>query len=374
MTADHSAQFGDVMALLDGELRGDAADQVRLHLSACVECQRIAADLRGVSGRLQEWSVGDTPKSLQVRPVYRWLHDRTFLAATATVVLVTGATALVLITTPSRRPREVGLSDAKAIAERSLAKAGSAESIDRLSAPQKAIANQAVARGPVIVRTASLSIVVRDYEVGRKELERIARSVDGFMGNLVAANARGAAPSLSATLRVPAARLDEALAALKQLGSVQHERQGSEDVTQQSVDLDARLTNARASEQRLSDILKNRTGRLSDVLAVEREIARVRGEIEQMDAERKTLNSRVTYATVQIEMTTERKAEGIGGPVSVSTRLRNAVVDGYAAAVENAISLTVFLAEILPTVLLGAVVIAPLAWFIRRARQRTARA
>jgi hypothetical protein len=224
----------------------------------------------------------------------------------------------------------------------------------------------------LVTRTASLSLVVRDYDAGRAELERIARSVNGFIGNLVASDARGSAPSLTATLRVPSTRLDEALAALKRLGSVQHERQGSDDVTQQSADLNARLVNARASESRLSDILKNRTGRLSDVLDVEREIARVRGEIEQMEAERKNLHNRIDYATVQIEMTTERKAEGVVGPVSISTRLRNAVVDGYAAGIERAISLAVFVAETLPTLMLWLVMIVPPAWLIRRWNLRRA--
>ena len=226
--------------------------------------------------------------------------------------------------------------------------------------------------GPLIIRNASLSVIVRDYDTGRAELERIARDVNGFVGSLAASGARGAAPSLRATLRVPAARLDETLAALKRLGSVQHERQSSDDVTQQSTDLDARLANARASETRLSDILKNRTGRLSDVLEVERELARVRGEIEQMEAQRKNMNGRIAYATAEIEMITERKAEVGPGPGAVSTRLRNAVVDGYANAVERAISLAVFVAEIAPTLVLWTLVLAPPVWLFHRRRIRRA--
>ena len=200
---------------------------------------------------------------------------------------------------------------------------------------------------------------MRDFERARGDLDRIATSVGGFIGNLVASGARGAAPSLNATLRVPSTRLADTLSALKALGDVQHESQNSDDVTQRSADLDARLSNARASEVRLKDVLKNRTGRLSDVLDVEREIARVRGEIEQMEAERKHMDGRIAYATVNVELTSERKAEAVTGSLSISTRLRNALVDGFAAAVEHAISLAVFAAEVLPTLVLWLVILGP---------------
>jgi uncharacterized membrane protein len=115
-------------------------------------------------------------------------------------------------------------------------------------------------------------------------------------------------------------------------------------------------------------VLQNRTGRLSDVLEVEREIARVRGEIEQMEAQRKSLDNAITYAVIRLELTSERKAEAGTGPVSISTRLRNAIVDGYVAAVERAVSLVVFLAEILPTLIVWTIVLAPVGLFIRRRR------
>ena len=71
---------------------------------------------------------------------------------------------------------------------------------------------------------------------------------------------------------------------------------------------------------------------------------------------------------IRLELTSERKAEAGTGPVSISTRLRNAIVDGYVAAVERAVSLVVFLAEILPTLIVWAVVLVPVALFVRRRR------
>ena len=76
-------------------------------------------------------------------------------------------------------------------------------------------------------------------------------------------------------------------------------------MTEQVVDVEARLSNARNTEKRLVDLLQKRTGDLADVLAAEREIARVREEIERFDAQRKNLERRVTYATLNLEVTEE---------------------------------------------------------------------
>ncbi len=89
---------------------------------------------------------------------------------------------------------------------------------------------------------------------------------------------------MSATLRVPIAEMDAALAGVRALGRVVKESQASEDVTDAHRDLAIRISNAKIEEARLGEILKDRTGKLSDVLAVEQAQSRMRTEIEQMEA------------------------------------------------------------------------------------------
>ena len=227
-------------------------------------------------------------------------------------------------------------------------------------------------RGPLLVRTARLMLSATDFEAARKRFEAIVSQAGGFMGHVVVSGAPRDRRSLSATVRVPSAQFEKALAALRTIGVVTSESQDGEDVTQQSVDLDARLVNARASEARLKTILEQRTGRLSDVLDVEREISRVRGEIERMEAERKSLDGRIQFASINVTILEEQRASLDLGPQPLSTRFRNAFVEGWRDALGGAVEAGLVLTSLLPTLLMLALVALPAVAFYRR-RLRAAR-
>src|SRR5262249_39202380 len=145
-------------------------------------------------------------------------------------------------------------------------------------------------------------------------------------------------------LRIPSAELDATMTELKKLGRVESESQSGEEVTQQYVDLEARLAIARNAEQRLTAVLRERTGKMQDVLDVEKEITRVRGEIEQMEASRKALAKRVEFATINLKITEEYKAQ-LQAPDSAGTRLGNAAVAGFRHVADGAMSAAEFTLE-----------------------------
>ena len=122
----------------------------------------------------------------------------------------------------------------------------------------------------------------------------------GFADQLGVSADPGSARVLRGTLRVPGARLTDVLTRLRALGQVTQDQQGAQDVSDQLVDLDARMKSARATEQRLIDLLKNRTGKLTDVLQVEQELTRVRLDIERLDARKVNMTRRVAYATIDL--------------------------------------------------------------------------
>jgi hypothetical protein len=223
-----------------------------------------------------------------------------------------------------------------------------------LEAPTRPVQQpSATAASPTqkIIRTVSMNIVANNFETVRETIDGLLRSVGGFVGGIQASDVSNGR-SLRATLRVPAARLDETVRSLRSLGHVADESQSGEDVTEQVRDIEARLKNSRNTEQRLADVLRNRTGRVADILEVEREIARVREEIERMDAQRLNLERRVEYSTVTVQVTERRQATLDLGPMPIRTQLGNAFVDGVKAAYETALSALMWLLRVAPVLLL----------------------
>jgi hypothetical protein len=216
------------------------------------------------------------------------------------------------------------------------------------------------------VYRSELSIFVKDFDKSRREMEEILKRHAGYLGDLQVNERPGSGRYLEATLRVPADQREAVRAELRALGRIESESQSGEDVTQQSSDLNARLSNARNSERRLTDLLRERTGKLTDVLAVEKEIDRVRGEIERMEAERKSLTNRVDFTALNVKICEEYRA-GLQRPDSLSSRLRNAAVEGYRTTLDSVTGAASFLLAYGPSVLLwSAVLFFPLRLVWRR--------
>jgi hypothetical protein len=209
----------------------------------------------------------------------------------------------------------------------------------------------------MIVRTANLVLETKEFDRARIAIEQIIARHQGYVASLSVSGAANAARTLSVTLRVPAGQLAAALAELKSLGRVSSESQSGEEITQQYVDLVARLANARNTEKRLSDVLLHRTGKVGEVLEVEREIARVREDIERMEAQRKTFENQVRYATVALQVTEEYQKPLQAGAPSTGTRLWNELADGFRTAVDSVIGFAGLLFRVLPVLLLWTLVL-----------------
>src|SRR4029077_8104246 len=182
---------------------------------------------------------------------------------------------------------------------------------------------------------AELKLTVAKLDEAREGMDQIMAQHKGYVAQLSATADPGSAGAVVASLRVPADQLDACLAELKKLGRVTEESQTGEEVTKQNADLVARLKNARTTEGRLNDVIQNRTGKVTDILEVEKESARVRGEIEQMEAEQQTLEHRVSFATIDLKLAEEYKAQLTSPTPSAGMQLRNAIVNGFRNASES---------------------------------------
>lgn len=133
-----------------------------------------------------------------------------------------------------------------------------------------------------IQREADVTVRVDSVPEALQAAADLAQHLGGFVSSSSIHVHSGAGGEI--TIRVPEARMDQAIDGLSELGRLLSRNIYQMDITEQYVDVEARLRNLRATEERLVAIL-DRTGEIGDVLATEKEISRVRGEIEQLQAQ-----------------------------------------------------------------------------------------
>jgi hypothetical protein len=425
-TAPHPVAPEEIMAHLDGELSAERAPSVAQHIEACADCREIRASLRNASQSLSNWSVAPAPADASFEDFVASSARENSLGSSGSEArifrfarpwtrkqLVAGLAALslllVVVAIPSllRRPHALRESagdrlrvnlaekrkswlplDQTLVTEQqskvssnglpSAHPSGVAADTNGLFAGFDHLENgpldgqsipdqqSRVLTGPMISRTVSLSLVTKDFASSRASLDAILVRHEGYAAELNMATPQNAARSLEASLRIPAPQLPATLAELKSLGRVEGETQNGEEVTQQHADLVARLKNSRETEQRLQAILTQRTGKISDVLGVEREIARVRGEIEQMEAEQKNLEHRVDFATVDLKLSEEYKTMLDSPAPAISTLIHNAAVNGYRNLADTLLSIILFFAEYAPVLFFWLCVFSIPAWLVWR--------
>jgi hypothetical protein len=154
----------------------------------------------------------------------------------------------------------------------------------------------------LIIRTGQASIEVDSLRASMAQLRRIVQRVGGFVADASIQSGQNQVPSATLQVKVPSARFDELTEGLEPLGRLQFVNVGAQDVSEEYVDLAARVDNARRLEDRLVELLRTRTGKLQDVLQVERELARIREEIERMEGRLRFLKASAQLSTLSIHL------------------------------------------------------------------------
>ena len=149
----------------------------------------------------------------------------------------------------------------------------------------------------------------------------------GFVGNSSIQSGEGQRRQATLQLKVPAARYAQALSGLGGIGKLVSSTTEAQDVGEEYVDVTARMSNARRLEERLLTLLATRTGKLEDVLSVERELARVREEIERFDGRLRYLRANVAVSTLAV--TLAEPGPVVGEPGS------NVIVEAFKQAWRN---------------------------------------
>jgi hypothetical protein len=166
--------------------------------------------------------------------------------------------------------------------------------------PPAIAVSQPTSASSMIVRTGYAGIEVDSLDTAIARVRGLAQRVGGFVANTTVQGGRDQLRSASLEVKVPAERFDEALNALAPIGKVESVNVTAEDVGEEYVDISARVENAHRLESRLIALLATRTGKLQDVLSVERELARVREEIERYEGRLRFLKTRAAMSTLTI--------------------------------------------------------------------------
>lgn len=214
----------------------------------------------------------------------------------------------------------------------------------------------------MVIRNGHVSVLVDSIETAIDALRRLAASLGGGIGNMAMNTGRHQVRSATLELKIPAARFDDAMAGMAPLGKVEQSTASTEDVGEEFVDISARVANARRLEERLLALLANRTGKLEDVLAVERELARVRGEIERHEGRIRYLSSRVATSTI-VALVHEK------APLVAGTPGTNVIANAFVNMWRNFVALVALAIESLGFLVPVGLIVSLVAWVWKRRRE-----
>lgn len=205
-----------------------------------------------------------------------------------------------------------------------------------VSAPQRKVA-----------RDVSMVIAVPDV----KEADSRIQEALGNLGGYVQSSGiwtEGGRMQGKMTLRVPEEKLDGFISGLEALGQVERKNIGGKDVTEEYYDTAARKTAMEKQEKRLLELL-GKAGNVKEMLEIENELARVRGQIESHQARLKVLDNLTEFATVNIDLR-EPKSISTGGTLKepLGQRVKAAWQRGANGIVDLVESLILLLVMILP--------------------------
>lgn len=226
-----------------------------------------------------------------------------------------------------------------------------------------------------IIRNATLTLEVEQPAGAAQRIASIAEARDGYVvtsDSVKHVGTNGASPYevVTVELRVPAAQFDAALADIRSAGgSVTAQKITGKDVTEEYIDLEARLRTQRALEAQLLEIMK-RSQEVSDAISVQRELTTVRTEIERVEGRRRFLENQSSLSTISV--TLQPPAPLIG-----TTGFFRSVATAFGEGVDIAATITLFFIRLLLGLIPVVIFIGLPAYFLlryvgRRMRSRPA--
>lgn len=141
----------------------------------------------------------------------------------------------------------------------------------------------------MLIYTARVTMAVYQVDQGLSAVEKIARDAGGYLA---------VRKDREITVRIPRARFDITLIQIDKIGDVLHRDVQAQDVTDEFVDAEIRVKNARAMQARLKVLLDKAS--VKEALEIEKEMRRVTEEIELLEGKLKLLKDKIAYSTITV--------------------------------------------------------------------------
>jgi len=214
----------------------------------------------------------------------------------------------------------------------------------------------------LVIKTGTLSLLVQDVRQSVSKMQELAVGLAGFVvdSQTTIVDEKKGTLQAAVTIRVPEGKFDEALQTLKKEAiKVESEKTSGQDVTEEYTDLQSRLKNLEATEAQLLKIME-RAGEIKDVLSVQQELTRVRGQIETTKGRIKFLEGSANMSRITVHFSTEEEGlpiveEGWKPLVTARAALRALVSFGQSAA-DKLIFAFIFLSPVVVIILVALVV------------------
>jgi hypothetical protein len=176
-----------------------------------------------------------------------------------------------------------------------------ATSVGKSGDVQLASQQKSVISNRMVIRTAELALRVDNVEKTEREVQRIVTDIGGYVDNASSSDLDSDHPILSLSMRVPSQSFDEAMTKIEGLGVRTSKSITSQDVTEQVVDLDARIKSMLAQEETFRGMLRKAT-RMEDVINLQQQLTNLRGEIESMLGQRASLAKQASLSTISLTL------------------------------------------------------------------------
>lgn len=160
-----------------------------------------------------------------------------------------------------------------------------------------------------VIKAGALELRVTDAAKSSDQVKSIVTTKGGYVESSTIADDGTGPREAELLVRVPVASFEQTISDLKGLAVVVlNEEVAGQDITEEFVDLESDLRNAKAEEASYLEIMK-RSGKIEEVLAVAERLADVRGRIQRLEGRRRFLENKTDLATIQVTLTEETRVE-----------------------------------------------------------------